>query len=79
MTQRYNDNTKTPKPQHSQLGFLKIYTFCWKKQQKALGLGESAAGVMNLSLRIHQKICLNFPLKDATTLPSGSWKGAVVA
>ena len=45
MSQRYNDNIKRPKLQDTQQGILKIYSFCWKIQQKALGPGESTAGV----------------------------------
>ena len=45
MSQTYSDNIKRPKPQDTQLGILKIYTFCRKIQQRALGPGESAAGV----------------------------------
>ena len=46
MSQQYNDNIKRPKLQDTQLGILKIYTFCRKIQQRASGLGESTAGVM---------------------------------
>ena len=49
MSPRFNDNIKKPKLQDTQLGILKIH-------QKALGPGESAAGVMwYLSLRQHPK------------------------
>ena len=40
MRQRYNNNTKRPKPKEDQLGILKIYAFCQKIQQKTLGPGE---------------------------------------
>ena len=40
MRQRYNDNTKRPKPKENQLGILKIYAFCQKIQQKTSGPGE---------------------------------------
>ena len=30
MRQRYNDNTKRPKPKENKLGILKIYAFCQK-------------------------------------------------
>ena len=50
--------TKRPKPKESQQAILKIYAFCWKIQQRASGPGESAAGVMYLSL--HLKSCRNF-------------------
>ena len=42
--QRYNDNTKRPKSQHTQLWILKMYAFCCKIQQRASGSGESTAG-----------------------------------
>ena len=79
MSQRYNDNTKRPKLQDSQLGILIFFAFCWENQQRALGPGESAAGVTDLSMRIHWKNCCIFPLKFATTLLSGSKKAAVGA
>ena len=79
MSQRHNDNTKRPKPKENQLGILKIDIFCQKIQQSALGLGESAAGVMYLYMRIHPRSCYIFPLKVATTLLSGSTKGTVRA
>ena len=53
MRQRYNNNTKGPKPKENQLGILKIYPFCQKIQQRASGPGESAAGVTYLSMRMH--------------------------
>ena len=46
MSQRYNDNIRRQKPQDTQLEILKIYSFCQKIQQRALGPGESAANVM---------------------------------
>ena len=45
MSQRYNDNTKRPKPKENQLEILKIFAFCQKIQQRASGPGESTAGV----------------------------------
>ena len=45
MRQRYNDNTKRPKPTENQLGILKIDPFWQKIQQRASGPGESTAGV----------------------------------
>ena len=45
MSQRYNDNIKRWKPEVIDLGILKMYAFCQKIQQRALGPGESAAGV----------------------------------
>ena len=77
MSQRYNDNIKKPKLKGNQLGISKIYAFCWEIQQRALGRGESTALVRLLSMRIHWKSCSIFPLKVATTLLSGSRKGAV--
>ena len=60
MSQRYNDNTKRPKPKENQLGILKIHAFWRKIQQRAYGPGESAAEVTYLSMRIHPKSCHNF-------------------
>ena len=40
MRQRYNNNTKRPKPKENQLEILKIYTICQKIQQKTLAPGE---------------------------------------
>ena len=60
MSQRYNDNTKRPKPQDTQLGILKTYAFCQKTQQRTSCPRDSAAGIMHLSLRIHPKSCHNF-------------------
>ena len=40
---KYSDNTKRPKSKENQLGILKIYAFCQKIQQRALGTGESTA------------------------------------
>ena len=45
MSQWYNDNIKSSKPQDTQLGILKIYAFSWEIQQRASGPGESVAGV----------------------------------
>ena len=75
MSQRYNDNA-TPKLEENQLG---SYSFCWKVKQRASGREESAAGVTCLSMRMHPKSCSTFPQKVATTLRSGSRKGAVGA
>ena len=60
MTQRYNNNTKRPKPKENHLRILKIYAFCQKIHQRASGSGESTAGVMYLSMRMHAKSCHNF-------------------
>ena len=40
MSQKYNDNTKRPKPKENQPGVIKIYVFCPKVQQ-----GDSSSGV----------------------------------
>ena len=45
MSQRYNDNTKRPKLQDTQLGILKIYAFRRKIQQRLSGPGKSTTGV----------------------------------
>ena len=37
MSQRYNYNTKSPKPKENQWGILKMYAFCQKIQQRASG------------------------------------------
>ena len=60
MRQRY-DNIKRQEPKENQLGILKIYTFCQKVQQRALGSGQSTAGVTYLSMKIHPKSCRIFP------------------
>ena len=67
MSQTYNYNIKRSKLQDIQLGILKVYAFCWKIQQRALGPGESAEGVTI--------ICL----WEYTQELSGSRKGAVGA
>ena len=41
--------------------------------------GESVAGVIYLSKRIHPKSCCIFPVKVSATLLNGSRKGAVGA
>ena len=79
MSQRYNDNTKRPKPKENQLEILKIYVFCQKFQQRASDPRDSAAEVMYLSMRIHPKSYCIFPLKVAAALFSGSRKAAVGA
>ena len=60
MRQRY-DNIKRQEPKENQLGILKIYTFCQKVQQRALGPGQSTAGVTYLSMKIDPKSCRIFP------------------
>ena len=66
------DTTKMPKVKENQLWILKIYAFCWKIQQRALGPGESAAGVTYLSENIHEKLphlsqkcCCNLELEHS--------------
>ena len=59
MRQRY-DNIKRQEPKENQLGILKIYTFSQKVQQRALGPGQSTAGVTYLSMKIHPKSCRIF-------------------
>ena len=47
MRQRYNNNTKRPKPTENQLGILKFIHFARKfSRGPASGPGESTAGVM---------------------------------
>ena len=55
MSQKCKENTKRPKPQHTQLGILKIFAFCWKIKQRALAPGESAARVTYVSVKTHLK------------------------
>ena len=77
MSQRYNDNTKRPKPKENQLGILKIYAICRNIQQRASGPGEGAAGVTYLSMRTYLKSSRIFPREVAATLLSDSMKIAV--
>ena len=77
MRQRYNDNTKRPKPKENQLGILKIYAFCQKIQQKTSDPGECCWCYASIYENAPQNCCI-FPLKVATTLLSGSRKGATV-
>ena len=77
MSQIYNDDTKRPKPQDTQLVILKILAFCWKIKQRASVPGESAAKVAYQSMRIHPKSWPIFPVKVTTTLRNGSRKGTV--
>ena len=58
MSQRYNDNTKRPKPKENQLMILKTYVFCQKIWQRALGPGESSAGFTIYLLKIGVTIYL---------------------
>ena len=66
MNQRYNNNTKRPRPQDTQLGILKIYALCHTIQQRALVPRESAAGISYLSMRIHPKSCCIFLLRQSS-------------
>ena len=79
MSQRYNDNTKRPKPKENQLWIFKIYACCRKNQQMVLGPGESTTWVTYISMGIHPKWCPIFPLKVFTTLLSDSRKDGVGA
>ena len=45
MSQRHNDNPIRLTVKQNQPGILKIYTFCQKIQQRAVGPGESTVGV----------------------------------
>ena len=74
MRQRYNNNTKSPKPKENQLEILKIYVFCQKIQHNTLGPGERCWFYVSIYENA-PKICCIFPLKVATTLLSGSEKG----
>ena len=71
MSQRYYGNTERP-------GILK-YEFCQKNQQKGTGPGDSTAGVVYLSMKIHPNSCFISPLNVAATLLSVSRKGTVWA
>ena len=57
MNQIYNDNTKRSKPKENQLGILGVSSrqFTHFPGNSLLGPGESTAGTMDLSLRIHPK------------------------
>ena len=77
MSQRYNINTKRTNPKENQPGIQKFYAFSQKIQLRALGSGESAAGVTYLSVRTHAKSCRIFPLKVAATFFSDSRKSAI--
>ena len=76
---RVKQVTYESKIKWQQLRIVKIYPFSWKIQQKALGPGESTAGVTYLPMKILPKHCYIFLLKVAATLRSGSRKGAVGA
>ena len=67
MGQIYNDNSKDCK---KDMHFVRRF-------RRALGPGESTAGVTHLSMKISLKICHIFPLKVAATLLNGSRKAAV--
>ena len=62
MTQRYNDNTKRPKPKENQLGILKIYAFCQKFQQSTSGPVERCWGYIFVQENTPPK--MNFPPKS---------------
>ena len=79
MNHTYNDNTKRPKPKENQLGILEISSreFTHSVGNSTEGLGcrrEHCCGFANTL-----KSCRISPLKVATTLLSGSGKGAVGA
>ena len=61
MSRRYNDNKKRPKLQDTQLGTLKIYAFCRKIQQRALGPGESTTCVTICLWEYTQKVAASSP------------------
>ena len=65
MNQIYNGNTKRPKPKEDRLGILGVSSrqFTHFPGNSLLGPGESTAGTMYLSLRIHPKNCYIFSLK----------------
>ena len=48
MRQRYNNNTKRPKPKENQLGILKIYAFCQEIQQNTAGPRERCWCYVNI-------------------------------
>ena len=61
ISERYNGFIKKPKSEENQLGILKIYTFCQKIQQKALGAGQSAAWLRIYLWEYTQKLPLLLP------------------
>ena len=83
MSQIYNDNTKRPKPKENQLGILGISSreFTHSVGNSTEGLGcrrEHCCGFVSI-FENTLKSCRISPLKVATTLLSGSGKGAVGA
>ena len=83
MRQRYNGNTKRPKPKENQLGILGISSreFTHYVGNSAEGLGsrrERCWGYVSIFENTF-KSCRISPLKVATTLLSGSGKSAVGA
>ena len=83
MNHTYNDNTKRPKPKENQLGILGISSreFTHYVGNSAEGLGsrrERCWGYVSIFENTF-KSCRISPLKVATTLLSGSGKGAVGA
>ena len=73
MSQRYNGNTKKPKPKENLLKILKIYAFCLKIQQRASVQEKVLMGYISIFKNIPKKL-LHLSLKVATTLCSGSRK-----
>ena len=83
MSQTYNDNTKRPKPKEIQLGILEISSreFTHSVGNSAEGLRSTREGCWGYISIFENtpKSCHISPLKVATTLLSGSGKGAVGA
>ena len=83
MNQRYNDNTKRPKPKENQLGILAISSrkFTHFAGNSAGGLGsgrERSWGYVSVFENTPKSCCIS-PLKVAATLLSGSGEGTVGA
>ena len=81
MSQIYNDSTKRPNPKENQLEILgslfREFMHFVRNSTGSLGFRRECCWALYLSLIIHPKSCCIFPLKVATTLLSGSGKGAV--
>ena len=60
MRQRYNNNTKKPKPKENELAILKCMHFA-RKISRRPQVQESTAGVTYLSMRMHPKIAAFSP------------------
>ena len=74
MIQRYNDNTKMVKAtRYSARDLKSLYILL---ENLAEGLGEDAAGVTYLSIRINQKVAAS-SFKGDSALLNGSRKGTV--